>query len=359
VGGRRLLARYLVTLGAALLLGQAATASAPAAARQSPPTLAQLVGQHLLVRMAGLRPTPSFLRLVRAGRIGGIVLFADNIPTGGPARLIATLQAAARAGGQPPLLIAVDQEGGTVKRLPGPPTVPPSGMATVSAARAQGLAAGRYLHRLGISVDLAPVLDVPASPQAFITARAFSVDAATVGARGAAFAEGVTAGGVAPTAKHFPGLGRLVQTTDDEPGRIAASRQVLATDLAPFRSAVRAGVPVVMVGTAVYPAYGSELPAACSRKVVDGLLRHTLGFRGVAITDDLATPGVRPSFAPAAAAVRAVQAGIDMAMVLGPATGQDAYSALLAAARRGRLPRAQLQASYERILALKRRFAAA
>jgi beta-N-acetylhexosaminidase len=339
------------------LLLLAAPAGAPP---QQRPTLSQLVGQHLLVRMEGSTPSPAFLRSVRRGEVGGVVVFRDNIPPSGLPGLIEKLQSAARVGGQLPLLIAIDQEGGVVKRLPGPPTVAPSAMTSTQLALAQGAATGRYLRRLGIDMNLAPVLDVPASPRAFITARAFSPDPALVSARGVAFAQGLARGGVAAAAKHFPGLGRLVQNTDFGPGRIGASRRALARDLAPFRAAARAGIPAVMVGTAVYPAFGSDLPAACVPAIVSGVLRGTLGFRGVTLSDDLGTVGVSARIPPLEATVRAVQAGIDMVYIAGASGGDEligrqAYAALFRAATGGRISRARLLASYERISALKRR----
>jgi beta-N-acetylhexosaminidase len=339
-------------------------ASAPSAAGASPqPTLAQLVGQHLLVRMRGTSPSRSFLRRVTLGQVGGVVLFGDNVSLNGVGLLVARLQAAARAGGQLPLLIAIDQEGGAVKRLAGPPTLAPAAMRPSSTAYLQGLATARSLKLSRIGVDLAPVLDVPTSSRSFIYPRAFSSDPADVSARGVAFARGLVRGGVAATAKHFPGLGRLATSTDFHPGRVDAGGGALARDLAPFRAAVRAGVPAVMVGTAVYPAYDATAPAACSRAIVTSLLRRSLGFRGVTFSDDLDTGGVRPFFAPSTAAVRAVQAGIDMVYVAGvggsggAAVGERAYAAILRAARTGAIGGAQLRASYARIARLKQRYA--
>src|SRR5262249_12099916 len=159
-------------------------------------------------------------------------------PRSGVRGLVAKLQAAARAGGQLPLLIAIDQEGGVVKRLPGPPTLAPPAMRSAAVARAQGISTGRHLHSLDIGLDLAPVLGRPAPSRAFIAARAFPSSASSVG-----FAQGLAAGGTAATAKHFPGLGRLLQDTDLHPGVVRASRAALARDLEPFRAAVKAGVP--------------------------------------------------------------------------------------------------------------------
>ncbi len=361
-----MLRRRLLTLAVALSAALVLLNPGSGARRLQQPTLAQLVGQHLLVRMRGATPSASLLGRIRRGEIGGVVLFQENTGgSGGVKRLVAKLQAAARAGGQLPLLIAIDQEGGGVKRLPGPPTEAPSKMNGVLTAYAQGLATGRYLNGLGIGLDLAPVLDVPASPRAFIASRAFSNKKTVVAARGTAFAEGLVDGGVAASVKHFPGLGRLLQSTDYYQGRIGAGRSALDSDLFPFRTAIDAGVPVVMVGTAAYGAYGGTLPAACSPKMVTGLLRQTLGFEGVTLSDDLNTAGARLLLLFPESAVRAVRAGIDMIYASGvDADGSDpagrrAYAALLEAARHGDISRSQLQGSYDRVLQLKQQFAGA
>ena len=347
---------------AALALVALAVTAAPSSGARTAaaPTLQQLVGQHLLIRMQGSAPSAALLARIRRGEVGGIVLFQTNIPRTGVQVLVAKLQSAARAGGQPPLLIAIDQEGGIVKRLPGPPTVAPSAMTSNSTAFAQGVATGRYLRQLGIGLDLAPVLDVPSSAKAFILPRAFSGSASMVSARGVSFAKGLVHGGAAATAKHFPGLGRLGRSTDDGTGRVDASRAELDRDLTPFRAAVRAGIPAVMVGTAIYRAYDSRLPAACSPAIVTGLLRQRLGFHGVILSDDLDTAGVWSSLPTGRAVVDAVRAGVDMVYVAGvhgsPTVSGDAYSALLQAAREGLVSTAQLQASYDRVVQLKQRY---
>ena len=287
------------------------------------------------------------------------MLFQNNAAEAQVPGLVAKLQAAARAGNQPPLVIAIDQEGGVVKRLPGPPTRAPSAMRSAAVARAQGIATGRYLRRLGINVDLAPVLDVPESRRDFIFSRAFATSPAAVATTGVAFAQGLGTGGVAATAKHFPGLGRLEQSTDDAPETVHASRTALATDLIPFKKAIAVDVPVVMVGTGAYPAYGDDLPAACSPAIVTRLLRDTLHFTGVVLSDDLDTAAVS---SPTQATVQAVKAGVDMVYIAGvngsggDAIGEQAYRALMRAAKNRTLTHASLVASYSRIVAFKRRY---
>jgi beta-N-acetylhexosaminidase len=350
--------RIVVAAAAAFLLVALNVSAAPS----TRPTLAQLVGQHLLVRMHGTTPSAAFLGRIRRGEIGGVVLFQDNGTAAQLPGLVAKLQAAARAGGQLPLLVATDQEGGIVKRLPGPPTLAPKSMTSAAIARAQGLATGRYLRGLSINTDLAPVLDVPASASDFIAPRAFGSSPDLVASRGVAFAQGVGTVGVAATVKHFPGLGRVRASTDYAPATVTASAAALQRDLLPFKRAIAVHVPALMVGTAAYPAYGDSLPAACSPGVVTKLLRHTLHYDGVTLSDDLDTAGVSRRLPPLQATVRAVQVGIDMVYIAGPsgtgadAIGRKAYAALLAAAEDGTLPLATLQDSYARIAALKKRF---
>jgi beta-N-acetylhexosaminidase len=321
------------------------------------PTLEQLVGQTILARMPARSPSADFLRRVRLGQIGGVVLFADNYGAAGPGTLVRQLQAAARAGGQPPLLVAIDQEGGIVRRLPGAPTLAPPQMTTAALGRAQGLATARNLARYGINVDLAPVVDVGRG--GFITPRSFGATPASVAARGVAFAQGLAQGHVLATAKHFPGLGYATTTTDSGAVIVTAARGKLLADLAPFSAAVRAGVSLVMVSTAVYPALGSSVPAATSRAIVGGLLRGRLGFRGVVITDALDTAGVARYYATGAASVHALEAGADAVIAAGvtpkdaDAASKAAYGAVLVAARAGTLPRATLESAHQRIEALK------
>lgn len=350
-----------------MLVGASLLGAAPAqnvhATHTAAPTLAQLVGQHLLVRMQGSVPSASFLARIRRGEIGGVVLFQNNATPEALPTLVANLQAAARTGGQLPLVIATDQEGGAVKRLPGAPTLAPSAMRSTQVARAQGRATASYLKSFGINMDLAPVLDVPVSRQAFIFSRAFGSSAPVVGARGLAFATGLVSGSVAATVKHFPGLGRLATSTDYGQATVSATKPMLARDLAPFRRAIAADVPALMVGTAIYPAYGDDLPAACSPGIVAKLLRATLGYKGLVLSDDLDTAGVWGRMPPPEAVVEAVKVGVDMVYIAGvdgsggDAVGEEAFSTLARAVKDGRVTRAALQSSYARISSFKKRFA--
>jgi beta-N-acetylhexosaminidase len=341
---------------AALLGGGAATAEAAA------PTLAELVGQRLVVAMKGTHPNAPLLARIRAGQVGGVILFSGNIVS--PAQVTqvsAALQAAARAGGRPPLLIATDQEGGLVRRIPWAPpkrsaaelgALPPSFSSTA------GRKAGTALHAIGINLDLAPVADVPAGPADFIEQqrRAFSTSRFTVATDAAAFAAGLEAGGTLPAMKHFPGLGLATVSTDEAVVRIGASRARLVRGLLPYQVAFRRALgPVVMLSTAIYPAL-DDRAAAWSWPIIHGLLRDRLGFHGVTITDSLDAAAAARGVTDPELALRAALAGADLLLVTGSqATSKGVYTRLLAAARAGTIPRSHLTASYARILGLKAR----
>jgi beta-N-acetylhexosaminidase len=319
--------------------------------------LRQLVGERLFVRMNGTSPSRAFRARVRRGEVGGVVLFGPNVSTRAQVRrLVARLDAAARAGGVPAPLVAIDQEGGIVKRLQ---TAPPTRSApqigatnSTRVARGEGRATARSLRALGIDIDYAPVVDVPASSSSFIAPRAFGRDPKRVARLGGAFADGLQRGGVAATLKHFPGLGSAPANTDFASAVVSAPRSRLRRELVPYR---RTEARLVMLATAVYPAYHRGVPAAFSRRVVTGLLREDLHYQGVVVTDDLETPAVRAYTSPSEGAVRAIEAGADMALVVGTeAGGEAAFDRMLAAARSERLTRERLEASHARVESLRR-----
>ena len=218
--------------------------------------------------------------------VGGVILFPASSTTLSHVRAsVSRMQRAAHAGHNPTLLVAIDQEGGLVKRLPaGPPdlSAPQMGAAgSPKLAQSQGRATGRFLRGVGINVDLAPVLDVPGSSDSFIAPRAFSSSPQVVGEMGSAFAVGLTDADVASTAKHFPGLGLATANTDQATSIVNATTRQLAPGLVPFGQAINQGIPLVMLSTAIYPAFDPDHAAALSPAIVGGVLREQLGFRGV------------------------------------------------------------------------------
>ncbi len=190
--------------------------------------------------MSGTTPSSALLGRVRRGEVGGVILFGANITTRAALIALTTkLRDAAAAGGQPPLIIAVDQEGGGIKRIPwAPPTMTVPAMGSngdPSVANAQGASTGAALRGLGINVDLAPVADVPASKSSFMyqDGRTFSFDASVTASLADAFASGLQSGGVLPTMKHFPGIGFATANTDSSVVTINASAAALDPGLQP------------------------------------------------------------------------------------------------------------------------------
>lgn len=320
--------------------------------------LRALAGTRIIVGTDGT-PDKDLLARAKAGAIAGVIVFPGTGETDEEVRAgMKELQAAAAAGGQEPLVIATDQEGGPVKRfVSGPPLRSPYDLGrfgTPSDSRLEARATANYLTKLGINVDLAPVLDVPASTDSVIAIRAFGTDAAGVSEKGLAFANGLQQEGVMATAKHFPGLGRSVLNTDFAPSEISASRRDLAGDLRPFQAAIDDDVALVMVSSASYPGLGGHAPAALEAGVADGLLRDRLGFRGVSITDDLEAEAIASSDDRAEAAERAAAAGMDL-LLFARTPAPDVLDHLTRALTTGRLEVPAAQDSCVRVVALRAR----
>ncbi len=334
---------------------QAAEAPPPSCPSELADDPRRLAGQMLIVRFDGTA-TPELVRAARRGEIGGVIAFpppGTSLQNIRPA--IARMQRAARAFGGPPLVVATDQEGGEVKRFPeAPPDVSPAevGAAGEATAVAAGRDTGRALARAGINVDLAPVLDVPTVPGAFMAGRTFGSDPATVAAAGVGFARGLAQAGVAATAKHFPGLGRATANTDLGASAVDALREELSADLEPFRAAVEAGVPVVMTSNATYSGLDPRRPGSLSPEVIR-LLRKGLAFDGVVITDDLQAGAISGSgYTSDEAAVAAARAGADL-LLFARLAAPEALPALVAAIRRETLDRQALLDACVRNLALR------
>ena len=325
------------------------------------PTLAQMVGQKLVVRMDSAVPSSSLLGRIRRGEVGGVILFGDDISSESQLKaLTAQLHGAAAAGGQPRLLVMTDQEGGLVRRIP---WAPPSqsartmGAGTITNARTQGILTGQALHADGVDVDLAPVADVPRYTSSFmwLDKRTFGFEPTTVSPRANAFAQGLGTGGTVATMKHFPGIGRAAKNTDNYvvsiPATLAALQQ---RDLVPYRTAIANGIPMIMLSNANYPALDPSHGAGWSRAITKDLLRTQLGFKGVTITDSLSaaarTRGVAGSFL----AMESAAAGTDFVLVTGSeASTVGVYNYMLKKAEAHVIGTLTLKASYLRILALK------
>jgi beta-N-acetylhexosaminidase len=363
LGCLALVAGVLSGAGSGARNGSDAESGAPArsvSSRLGPNTLA---GQRTVVGFPGTKIPATVRRGVRNGRIGGVILFSDNIPSRSAVRsLTRRLQNLKRP--RPmrryPLLVMTDQEGGLVKRLPGAPAASAAVMGSRGPAfsRRQGRLTGRNLRNAGINVNLAPVVDV-ARPggNIAVTDRGFGSTVKSVVRTALPFATAMEATGTAATAKHFPGLGSVRLNTDDAVQRVGLSKAALRkVDEAAYRPFIRAGVDLVMVGTAIYPAFSGK-PAAFEKKIVTGELRRRLGFSGVTVTDALGTVAARSFGGPRKLTPSAARAGVDLMLFTdfrAALRGQDSIADRL---RSGRLNRAGFRASVDRILRLRSRLA--
>ena len=340
----------LVALALAVAGGGTARATPQAVDRL---TLEQQIGQVVLLSFSG-RTVPPYVRdALLERRVAGVILFGGNIS--GPGQLRTLTRSLRRAGGRP--IVAVDQEGGHVRRVPwAPPTRPEPEQLAEGTVRRDAEAAARALRAEGITVTFAPVADVPSVGNAALAGRSFSRDPRVASDAVRDAVRGWRAGGVAATAKHFPGLGAAPANTDHAIVTIRRSRAGLAAvDLPPFEAAIAAGVPLIMVGHARYPALDRSRIASQSRPIVDGLLRAELGFRGVVVTDSLEAQASLATGSITKVSERALRAGADLLLLTGKGSYRPVYDHLLAVARRSPELQARVREAAARVLALKNR----
>lgn len=267
----------------------------------------------------------------------------------------------------PDLVLAVDEEGGDVTRVHFATGSPQPGNAVLgriddeALTRASGAAIGRELSAYGISLDLAPVVDVNSNADnPVIGVRSFGAAAEHVARHSAAFIDGLQGAGVAACAKHFPGHGDTVNDSHLTLPRIDVSREVLAArELVPFRAAVAAGSACVMTSHIVVESIDPDGPATFSPSVIQAVLREELGFDGVVITDALDMAGASADIGIPEAAVRALLAGCDLLCTGSETTEQqflEVVEAVVDAVTTGRLERPRLEEAVGRVDRLVRHY---
>ena len=318
--------------------------------------LEKLVGRMLVLGIGGTEVTDADVRRFRATRAGGLILFTRNFSSPNElARLIHDFEEALERR----LLVMVDHEGGRVVRFHGGVTLFPSNMTLGSVgkrsyARDQGGIAAVELRRLGVDVNLSPVLDVVTqrySPN--IGVRSYGRDPELVAALGAARIEAMQAAGVSACAKHFPGSGPAGRDAHLGLPVIETGRaEIEKIHLPPFSRAIDAGVDMIMSSHPLYPGLdpGPRRPATFSKAIMTDLLRGDLGYEGVTASDDLEMGAIGELCAIGEAAVRAVEAGHDLVLSChDPRCQVEVFEALVEAARGGRLAKKDLEKSSERI----------
>lgn len=325
-------------------------------------SLAERVGQLFMVDCPSSGVRSATVTAITRFHVGAVIL--DGTTRAGLGHIATvTAQLRSEAPREAGLLIATDQEGGQVQRLQGPGfSSIPSGLeqGRIAAATLRRDAAGwaRELHAAGVNVNLAPVLDtVPAqigsNPPIGDLGREYGHNPHRVTRHGIAFARGMADGGVAATAKHFPGLGRVHGNTDVSSGVHDRTTTRQDAYLAPFAAAADAGVPLMMVSTAIYDRIDPGVPAAFSHTIVTGMLRDSLGFQGVIISDDLGAAQQVASYSPGQRAVNFIAAGGDIVLTVDPGVIDAMSSAVLTRAKSDPDFREQVDAAALRVLRLK------
>jgi beta-N-acetylhexosaminidase len=318
----------------------------------------------LMFGFEGKSVPPRLGQWLREGVVGGVILFSRNVETPRQVRNLCREIRSAGGRGRPAPIIAIDQEGGRVMRLTGPrfTRFPPARCYSLFCCRASrvasavGEAMAEELRAIGVDMNFAPVLDVDSNPKnPVIGNRALSSDPESAAELGIAFLRGTLSRGVLPVGKHFPGHGHTSSDSHVELPVVRSSRNtILKRDVLPFRRAIRAGIPALMTAHVLYPALDREFPATLSRKILEGLLRERLGFRGTIFSDAMEMKAVTGRFGIGAAAVRAVSAGCNVVLICrGETDKEEAVEAISRASADDREFRKAVSASTRRVSRLR------
>lgn len=284
-------------------------------------TFKQAAGQRIMAGFHGTGLSDDLKILIDRVKVGGIILFSRNIEHPDQlVKLTTDAQNYAKACGQPPLFIAIDQEGGCVARLhppefsdfPGAPSI-----RSIDDAIAFGKLASSELSAAGINMNMAPVLDVaPAAIDSIMKDRIFAHDPVTVGRIGSVIIDTMQQAGIMSVAKHFPGIGRTVSDSHiDRPDLDTPLEIMEKSDLTPFSTAIQHDVAGIMLSHIRYTSIDPDWPASLSLKIASTLLREKLGFNGLVITDDLDMGAIKKHYGIKIAVKQIMDAGIDIALI--------------------------------------------
>lgn len=343
-------------------------ASSPGSASSSVPetvagmTLREKVGQLVMFSVQGLSLSSTEREVIRSEDLGGVILFSKNYRDRTQlANLTEQIQRAVAGATTHRIgaLVAVDQEGGVVKRFPdmapwySAPEMGASGNPDV--AFDQGRLTGRDLIAAGVNVDFAPVADLDLPPAHVMRSRSFGSKASRVARYVSAFGRGLQRKRVAATVKHFPGLGGATANSDDGRAYVYRSKWKLHhVDAVPFQKAIEKGARMVMMSHAIYVKDGGDKPASLNRYIATKRLRRELGFKGVAISDALEPVSWYFGGRTRRACRATIWAGVDIALITGDVYAARSCAAeIRAAVRSGAISKKRLNSAVRRVLRLK------
>jgi len=322
----------------------------------------QSAGQRLMAGFDGTELNAELKFLINALKLGGIILFSRNLIDPGQIKdLCFSMQSHARSCGQPPLFIAIDQEGGRVARLREPFTQFPGNSKMKGPEDAVYFAktTAKEFLEVGINMNLAPVLDVaPEGINSVMAGRAFGPDPGWVSEQGKVVIEHLQAENIMAVAKHFPGIGRTVLDSHFElPDLDIDVDAMQGFDLFPFKTAISHDVAGIMLSHIRYTGIDPDWPASLSKTIADDLLRKQMGYDGVVMTDDLDMGAIEKHYDLKTAIQQILSADIDMPLIChaGPNI-ENAFKEILDVQRRSQTMKAKGMKSLERIMRLKKRY---
>lgn len=329
-------------------------------------TLEQKIGQMIMVGFPSDRLDDHAKELIEKYNIGNFILFARNIKSKeGLANLNREIQERVIKKNQIPAFISIDQEGGMVTRIYEGATFLPGNMALAAAgdekaALRMGEISGEELRSLGININIAPVVDVNNNPDnPVIGVRSYGDNPVRVARLAVNYISGLQSRGVVATAKHFPGHGdTAVDSHLDLPVVAHAMDRLEKIELYPFKEAINSAVDAIMTAHVIFPAIEDEkLPATLSYKVLTGLLRNTMGFKGLILTDCMEMKAIANYFGTVNAAVLAVKAGADIVCLSHQMEVQaGGFRAIKEAVEKGDISESRIDESVSRILKIKSKY---
>lgn len=322
-----------------------------------------MIGQHLVAGFQGTRVPEELVKAVREHKIGNVILFAHNVESAGQLKqLCADIQELMLREVGVPAFITIDQEGGAVSRLPKECAVVPSAMAVASTGNTDnayqaGLITGKELHALGVNFDLAPVFDVNSNPQnPVIGVRSYGDKPDAAAAYATAMFQGLLEGGVLCCGKHFPGHGDTAVDSHVGLPKVDKSLEELrACELKAFQAGIDAGIPGIMSTHILFPQIEKgKTPATMSRAIMTGLLRDTMGFTGLTLSDCMMMGAIADQYGTVNGMVEALKAGVDLIFASHSVDlCVQAAEKMREAVDKGDKPLSELEESLRRILSYK------
>lgn len=327
-------------------------------------TLAEKVGQLLVIGVKGTSFSRKMDNLVRNYHVGGVIVMGQNITTTPQMLELINAIKEANESNKNPLFLSVDEEGGRVSRLPaGIAKLPTSAQIGKLNDESLSYRAGAYLaevlNEFGYNMNFAPVLDVNSNPKnPVIGDRSFGSDSNQVAKIGIATMHGMMDNGIIPVVKHFPGHGDTIVDSHKALPKVETTMERLRSiELVPFQKAIDEGVDAVMVAHILFPVLDPNYPSSLSKAVITELLRKEMQFEGVIITDDLSMGAIANGYTIPEAAVQSFIAGSDLLLVVRDYDDQiNTFNALLTAIEAGEITEERLNESVKRIMMLKEKY---